>query len=509
MRATGVTGSILCAILLLASAPAVVATTYVGVSDSSLVDQAAAVARVQVVSIEPGPAGGQPSTDYRVEVEEVVKGHLPGSTITVRVPGGVGANGLTLKIWGAPEFRPGDEPLLFLAAGRDGSFQILHLMLGAFHARRAESSEFAVRDLSEAHRVRDTADLDSGDEPGVRNLGRFTAWIADRALGIRRAADYWRQAPAEGFGSRQEKFAETPATDGRPIRWFSFDEGGKVSWKLDPNGQPGLDFSQVESVFQAALHAWTDDPTSSIQYIYGGTGGATSGLLHNDGDNTILFNDPGDANLPQAFTCQGGGILGIGGVFFRSDTTRIYRSLAYHAAIEGDVVINDGTECFFRNNPAGLAEILAHELGHTLGFGHSLDTRALMRATAHNDGRGAQLSDDDRLAASVVYGDGSFQPDPPPPPPPPVNGPFKLSATVARTSVRLIWANVPDGAVELRIESQQGKIFIPLATLPWDSTSQPVNGLGRNKAYVFRIAALGDDGKVLGYSNVLRLRTLK
>src|SRR5213075_1917008 len=99
MRATRVTGSILFAILLLTSASLVRATTYVAVSDSDLVDQAAAVARVVVMSVEPGPAVGQPSTDYRVEVEEVVKGHLPGSTITVRVPGGVGADGLTLKIW--------------------------------------------------------------------------------------------------------------------------------------------------------------------------------------------------------------------------------------------------------------------------------------------------------------------------------------------------------------------------------------------------------------------------
>src|SRR3954451_21626103 len=120
MRATEVTGSILFAILLLASAPAVLATTYVAVSDSNLVDQAAAVARVHVVSVEPGPAAGPLSTDYRVEVEEVVKGHLPGSTITVRLPGGVGADGVALKIWGAPELRPGDEPLLFLAVARDG-----------------------------------------------------------------------------------------------------------------------------------------------------------------------------------------------------------------------------------------------------------------------------------------------------------------------------------------------------------------------------------------------------
>ncbi|HEV7507938.1 MAG TPA: hypothetical protein VGS07_23845 [Thermoanaerobaculia bacterium] len=44
MRATHITGSILFAILLLTSVSVVSATTYLGVSDSNLVDQADAVA---------------------------------------------------------------------------------------------------------------------------------------------------------------------------------------------------------------------------------------------------------------------------------------------------------------------------------------------------------------------------------------------------------------------------------------------------------------------------------
>jgi len=515
MKTTQIKGSILFAILLLVTAALASATTYVGVSDSNLVDQAGAIARVQVVAVEQGPASGQPSTDYLVEVEALIKGHLPGSTITVRVPGGVAANGLALKIWGAPVFQPGDEPLLFLSTARDGSFHILHLMLGAFHARRADKSEFAVRDLTEAHRLQDASGADSSDEPGVRDLERFSAWIADRGLGIRRPADYWRQAPSAGLEPIREKYSETLGTDGHPIRWFSFDQGGQVPWKVDPTGQPGLQFSQVVDALQSALHSWTDDPTSTIQYIYGGTGGGTGGLVRNDGANTVLFNDPGNANLPQVYSCTSGGVLGIGGVYFDPTATRTYRGLAYHAAVEGDVVINDGTECFFTNNPSGLAEVFAHELGHTLGFGHSADPQAVMKATAHNDGRGAQLGDDDRVAASVVYGDGSYQPAPPPPgptpppTPPPAAGAMTLAASVAKTAVTLAWTNVPAGIAQIRIENQQGKNFVPMQTLPAAPSTGSITGLGRNKTYVFRIAAMTGDGKVACYSNVLRLRTLK
>jgi len=79
--------------------------------------------------------------------------------------------------------------------------------------------------------------------------------------------------------------------------------------------------------------------------------------------------------------------------------------------------MNAGISCFFTGNPnAGKAaeEIFGHELGHTLGLGHSCETvgscsgqpdldAALMRSMTHNDGRGAQLNVDDRTAIAVLY----------------------------------------------------------------------------------------------------------
>ncbi|HEV7506542.1 MAG TPA: matrixin family metalloprotease [Thermoanaerobaculia bacterium] len=495
---------------LLLGASAASATTYLSISDGDLSDQAAVVSRVKIVSVEPGPVSGMPSTDYLVEVEEVMKGDLPGSTVVVRVPGGVRADGLGLKIWGAPEFQPGDQALLFLEHGPDGNLRILHLMLGAFHAQRSGKAVMAVRDLSEAHRLQRTEGTEP-EEPGVRDLERFTAWIADRAAGLRRAADYWRAAPAEAPSKPYEKYTEINATDGVPIRWFKFDSGGSASWRMDPGGQPGLGPEQSVARLQAALAAWSNDPTSTIRYNYSGSTTAKGGLHTPDGVNAVIFNDPGN-DIPGTLQCGTGGLLGLGGPFYYTDT-RSYRGKSYHEAVEGNVVINDGAECYFANNPSGLEEVFAHELGHSLGFGHSLDDQAVMRATAHNDGRGARLSDDDRLAASVVYGDGSFRPatpPPPPPPPPPASAPLKLTATPAsRTQIQIRWANMPEETMALRIECQQKGTFMPLGTVSPEPTGTLVGGFKANTTYSLRLTAIDSAGKTMGLSNVVKVRTRK
>jgi Matrixin len=487
--------------LFLAGATIASATSYVAMADEDLTDQAMAVARVKVVGVDPGPASGAPATDYLVEVERVDKGYLPASTVTVRVPGGVRADGLGLKIFGAPEFQVGDEPLLFLTAAPDGSFRILHLMLGAFHTLHSGSAVVAFQDLSGAHRVGGTG---RAEPVGVRDLERFENWVGDLALGRRRAPDYWREVP-DGIG---EKFAQIKGPDGLPVRWFKFDNGGSVAWKVDAAGQPGVGQAISVQHFQAAMQAWNADPTSTINYTYAGliAAGSGSGLRGTDGVNAILFNDPGNANVPGTYDCKAGGVLAMGGPYFDSTSTRSYRGQPYHETVEADIVFQDGTDCFFANNPSGLEEVMAHELGHTLGFAHSTDPDALMWAYAHNDGRGARLSDDERVGASQMYGDGSFQA--PPPPPPPATANLKLTAKVSRTQVRLLWANAPQGTAELRIESQDGSgSFVLLKAVAGATKQAMVTGLRPNQPYVMRVEAMAADGSAMGLSNVIQFRT--
>ncbi|HEV7519427.1 MAG TPA: hypothetical protein VGR07_24310, partial [Thermoanaerobaculia bacterium] len=120
----------LLALLLLTVAGPVAATSYVAISDENLAGQASVIAEVRVVSVEPAPAKSGPNTDYQVNVLRLIKGYTAGSSIVVRVLGGPRPDGLGLKVWGAPVFNEGDRVLLFLKERADGSYGILHLMLG-------------------------------------------------------------------------------------------------------------------------------------------------------------------------------------------------------------------------------------------------------------------------------------------------------------------------------------------------------------------------------------------
>ena len=452
----------LLAVLLLGAVAPAAATSYVNVSDENLARQASVIAEVRVASVEPAPESPKTSgvhTDYQVEIERLIKGYTAGSSIVVRVLGGVRSGGLGLKVWGAPVFKEGDRALLFLKERADGSYGILHLMLGAFHEVTSGGRQIALRDLSEASEVRllpggKLAAGTSADLP--RDAGRFADWLADRANGTARKADYFLRLPASEVKSLHEKFTLfVDAKNGNNLRWFEFDGGGSVTYFADSGGQGGLSDGGFPE-FQAALAAWTNNSGTPIRYLYGGKTTAKAGLKTFDGINAIVFGDPNN-ELAGTFDCSQGGTLAMGGIWSSSDTTARFNGKTYDVIQGGDVVVNDGLDCFFQasHSPQKAAEeLFGHELGHTLGLGHSSESTneknpllkdALMYAFIHDDGRGARFNTDDLNAIRTLYNPGAVIV------PPPATGPCKADAQHlcllgGRFSVQLSWQNQFDGS---------------------------------------------------------------
>jgi Fibronectin type III domain/Matrixin len=482
------------------------ATSVVLGTDAELADQAPVVAEATVIAREP-PAfsSGLPTTDYRLRVERVLKGRVAGGTLRLRVLGGPGPDGLTLKIWGAPELSAGETLLLFLVADADGSYRPVHLAVGVFHqvaGAGPDGQPVAVRDLSEMEVV----DGRGGFTPGtvqVRDYARFAEWLADRAGGQERAPDYQLEMPAADLRQVQEKFNYL---GGLEQRWFEFDSGTAVHWTMYEAGQPGLadlGFNEL----QVAMQAWNTNPGTDIRYVYDGTSNFTAGFRHPDGHNTLLPGDPND-DLPGSFTCtspgNGNGILGAGGTWFPTNAASPI------PIREADIVMQDGAGCWFNDDPARAEQVFAHELGHSLGMGHSCGDSltgacntpekdgALMRAVAHNDNRGAALGDDDRAGIATLYGTGKGSGGGASPP----AAPSRLTASaVSASAIVLAWKDNGSGATQIDVERKApGGRFHQILALPGGARSSTVTGLAAGAAYSFRVRAHNSAG-YSGYSN--------
>jgi hypothetical protein len=386
----------------LQGAPGAHATVLVPLSDEALVQSSPLIVMGEVLGIEGVElSSGRILTEITLQVDEVLKGNLPSGrrdTIVITEPGGeVGDR--AVWIHGAPEFMLGERVLVFLTPRRNGSCQTNGLGLGKFSiSSSAIGGSLATRPAP----TPDVRPLDEllrkmrrlvGNNPGVV-LAPST--IDETGVAVR------NRVVTDRF-----TFLQPPTQ--LPARWFEPDLGAPVRFFV-ANSEASFTTAQTNDVVDQALAAWTAVNSASI--VLGRRGGSRApaesvagGAC--DGKSIIQFNDPFE-EIPDLVLC--GGAVAVGG-FCASNKTKTVDGIRFRRIREGDLTVNNGAgACLGRL--ADLTETVAHEIGHTIGLGHSSEARAepdalrsdaLMWAFAHHDGRGARLNDDDIAGVSTSY----------------------------------------------------------------------------------------------------------
>ena len=469
-------------------------------TDDQLIGKAPVIVEGRVVSTSAVEVDGRIWTETVVAVDRTLKGKTE-QTIVVREIGGE-LDGRITKVFGTPEFKDSERVLLFLEpAAQGGGYRTVDLFVGKFRSAwmmdggrlwyRTDATEPVTlldhdfQPLAASNVQRDATKFEEfvvervAGRPGLRNYG-----IANPVLA--------REQSARGIQSNFTLISEPTV-----YRWSMFDTGQTANW-YSGGTQTGYSGGGVTEL-QTAMSAWTSYGQAKIFYSYAGTrSGSFGGLTTRNGVNEVLFDDP-NSEITGTFSRTAGGVVGTGGFNgvtsggnwtspFAFDAAHPQGSMRVYNIVEGNLTIQDGVTPTNGISSTRLAEIISHEFGHTLGFGHSPDGSALMYANV--TGRGPSLRDDDQIAARWLYPNGNVTPPPPAVP----AAPTGVSATASASSITVEWSDNANNETGFSIYLSNGGTFAKAADVGANTTRATLNGLvaGTYRAYVVAFNANGE-----------------
>ena len=332
-------------------------------------------------------------TDFVVTTD--IAGTAPrGSILRVRTPGGVSEDTETI-VPGAPRFELDETYYICLQARPEGDWLPTMMSYGVFRRVDGTDGVSLLVPIESSGGMHEMARPDG--EPHDPLVSVRTTEFVERMSAVLDGQSVWRiddvratdedlssvrtevLIPAEGDGEGDGGGGGAPAgcfyfTSGSSNwRWNLFDSHGTATIRANYPGDPSAPGNGFRLI-QEGLDLWMGISRTSYNMLFVG---ARDASLSCGGTGGFMMLDDPCSDIADLSGC--GGVLAFGGG--NAGGSHSFDGKSWTTMSSWFAVMNNGVGCL---GTTGYQRLVAHELGHGIGFNHASDGGALMNGGCCN-----------------------------------------------------------------------------------------------------------------------------